>query len=336
MARRDIVVIGASAGGIAPLKNIVRGLPKDFSASVFIVWHSSPDITSVLPKILDRETHLSVQEAIDKEPIVPGRIYIAKPDYHLLLEKETVRVTKGPKENRFRPAVDPLFRSAAQSFGPRVIGIVLSGRLNDGTAGLWTIKNRGGTAIAQDPMDAEVSSMPMSAIRDLDIDHILASAEMPELLDRLTSQEIPAEAQVNMKDDKKTTIEVGIALGRNAFESGVLELGEPSSLTCPECRGAFVRLMDDNIIRFRCHTGHAYSLDTLLAAVSEEIEDSFWNTVRTVEENIMLLNLTSDDLEKKGQIDAARRYKERADKARRYSERIRQMLLEHVELKAGG
>src|SRR3954462_11323909 len=160
MAKRNIIVMGGSAGSFAAFKTIAAGLPADLDASIFIVWHMAPDLRGILPEILNRSGKMKAVEARDRQPIEPGRIYVACPDHHLLIEGDTVRLTRGPKENRFRPAIDPLFRSAAFSFRQRVIGVMLSGSLDDGTSGLWTIKHFGGLAVVQDPVDAEVPSMP--------------------------------------------------------------------------------------------------------------------------------------------------------------------------------
>src|SRR5262249_12115326 len=160
MAKRNIVVMGGSTGSFEVFKTVAAGLPRDLDASIFIVWHMSPEVRGILPEILDRLGPLEAREPEDHEHIESGRIYVARPDHHLLIDDGPVRVTRGPKENRFRPAIDPLFRSAAYTYGRRVIGIITSGALDDGTSGLWTIKQRGGIAIAQDPGDAEISSMP--------------------------------------------------------------------------------------------------------------------------------------------------------------------------------
>lgn len=190
MEKTNIIVIGASAGGFDALKRLVAGLPSDLDAAIFIVWHMAPTAFGILPKVLNKENTLFATQAIDYEPIKRNHIYVAPPDRHLLIEKGYVRVTNGPKENRFRPAVDPLFRSAAYAYGPQVIGIILSGALDDGTAGLWAIKERGGLAIVQDPKDAEVPSMPQNAISSVEVDYQVPISEMGSLLTKLCERQI--------------------------------------------------------------------------------------------------------------------------------------------------
>src|SRR5438477_8843312 len=209
MATKDIVVVGASAGGMHALEKLVAGLPRDLPAAVFVVWHLSPGVRSVLPKVLARAGPLPAEHARDGDAIRPGRIYIAPNDHHLLLERGYVRVTKGPKENRFRPAVDPLFRSAAYIYSTRAVGVVLSGALDDGTAGLWAIKLRGGTAIVQDPVDAMQRSMPINALDNVEVDYKVPVAEMGSLLARLAQEEaapgtlLPAEEREKMEAEVK-------------------------------------------------------------------------------------------------------------------------------------
>lgn len=188
MELRNIIVMGASAGGIEALKIIVGHLPADLNAAIFIVWHMAPESNGILPTILNHLNTLPALQAIDGEPIEAGRIYVAPPDRHLLLEKNRVRVTAGPKENRFRPAIDPLFRSAAFAHGPRVIGVVLSGALDDGTTGLWTIKQWGGVAIVQDPVDAIVSSMPENALKAVQVDYTVPAEAIASLLVQLAGE----------------------------------------------------------------------------------------------------------------------------------------------------
>lgn len=191
MLRHDIIVIGGSAGAIAALIQLVQGFPGDLPAAVFIVVHTSPKFPSLLPQILQRSGSLPAIHPEDGAPIELGRIYVAPPDHHLLVKRDYIRVVFGPKENRFRPAIDPLFRTAAQAYGERVVGIVLSGLLHDGTAGLIEIKERGGMAIVQDPREAAVPCMPQSAIKHVAVDHILSSADMAHVLFELSHEPVP-------------------------------------------------------------------------------------------------------------------------------------------------
>src|SRR4051794_38133876 len=238
MANRDIVVVGASAGGMDALQKMVAVLPKDLPAAVFVVWHLSPGIRSVLPEVLSRTGPLPAAHPTDGDPIEPGRIYIAPPDHHMLLERDYIRVTKGPKENRFRPAVDPLFRSAAYVFGARTVGVVLSGALDDGTAGLWAIKLRGGTAVVQDPADAMHRSMPLNALDNVEVDYKLPVADIGPLLGRLAREPAAPEPLIAVKERDKMEAEVKIARESDPrLEDVFLKHGELSPFTCPECHG---------------------------------------------------------------------------------------------------
>src|ERR1051325_2332378 len=273
MASKDIVVIGASAGGMGALEKLVAGLPADLPAAVFVAWHLSPGVRTLLPSVLSRAGPLPAGQPSDGDPIKPGRIYVGPNDHHLLLERGYVRVTKGPKENRFRPAVDPLFRSAAYIYSPRVIGVVLSGALDDGTAGLWAIKLRGGTAIVQDPEDAMHRSMPLSALDNVEVDYKLPVADIGPLLGRLTRAEAAAEPLIAAAERDKMESEVKIARESDPrLEDVFLKHGQLSPFPCPECHGVLSMIRDGNIVRFRCHTGHGLSSGTLLESASEQVE----------------------------------------------------------------
>lgn len=332
MEKRNIIVIGASAGGFEAIKQLTAALPADFEAAIFIVWHMSPDITGILPQVINRQKKLLATNAMDNEPIVNNRIYVAPPDRHLLLEHGIIRVTRGPKENRFRPAVDPLFRSAAYIYGARVIGIVLSGALDDGTAGLWTIKNRGGIAMVQEPADAEVPSMPENALAAVAVDYRVPVAEMAPLLVKLTAETIEEVKEINMEEQKKTAIEVRIATQDQALEQGVLDLGKLSPYACPECHGVLSAIKDGELIRYRCHTGHAYSADSLLTTITEKIEDTLWSAIRGVEESIILLNNLGDHYAEKNQPKLAAMYFKKAKEAENRAEIVRQTVFSHEQL----
>ncbi len=335
-SQSPIIVIGASAGGFEALKTLIGGLSPDFATPIFIVWHVSADSPGVLPEVLNRYRNGSAAHARDHEPIEEGRIYIAPPDKHLLVENSHVRVSRGPKENRFRPAVDPLFRSAAYHYGPDAIGIVLSGVLDDGTSGLWTIKHRGGKAIVQHPYDAEVRSMPESAIRDVQVDHIVPVAEMPELLERLTSELKSRPKGIEMEfseyEQKKTETELDIASEANALDKGVLELGELSPYTCPECHGVLSTIFDGNLRRFRCHTGHAFSPDSLLANLTENIENSLWSALRGIDESIIMLNHMGDHFAEANDVKLAALFFQKANESARRGNLIREALSAHEQL----
>jgi len=319
--------MGGSIGSFSAFKTIVAGLPEDLDASIFIVWHMSPDIRSILPDVLNRSGKVRAVEARNGERIETNRIYVAKPDHHLVIDGNLVRTTRGPKENRFRPALDPLFRSAAFSYRQRVIGVVLSGALDDGTSGLWTVKHFGGIAVVQDPHDAEAPSMPENAMREVAVDHVVRVDQMAKLLVRLSSGTVET-PEVVMEDEKRIETEVGIAKEENAFDSGIMELGELSPYTCPDCHGTLTKLRDGKRLRFRCHTGHAFSADTLLEALTENIETSTWNAVRGIEEGIMLLDHMGRHLSEEKRSDLALLYFQKAREARERASVMRATLMQ--------
>ena len=282
---RDVIVVGASAGGIRALKGVIAGVPRDLRGAVLAVVHIPPHTNSVLPMILNGAGTLPAKFAEDGEPLDQGKVYVAPPDRHLLVERGRLRLTRGPRENRVRPCVDTLFRSAAVDLGPRVVGVVLSGTLDDGTAGLWAIKDRGGVAVVQRPEEAEYRDMPASALAHVEVDHVLPVADIGPTLAALTRQKSAAAAPV----PAAMAAEAEIELGGNALENGVLRLGRPSPNSCPECHGSLVEIREGPIVRYRCHTGHAYSLRTLLADTETDIEKALWNAVRAIEERLFLL-----------------------------------------------
>ncbi len=231
MAKKDIVVVGASAGGMAALEQLVAGLPRGLPASLFVVWHLAPGVKSVLPTILTRAGPLPACNPKDGDPIEPGRIYVGPNDHHMLLENGYIRVARGPKENRFRPGIDPLFRSAAYIYGPRAIGVVLSGALDDGTAGLWAIKLRGGTAVVQDPAEAVHRSMPLSALDNVEVDYKLPVAQIGPLLERLVREPAGRVPLLPAREREKMEAEVKIAREVDSRVEDILQYGSPRSAT---------------------------------------------------------------------------------------------------------
>lgn len=282
-----LVVIGTSAGGVEALRTLASQLPGDFTAPICVVIHIPPDAPGLLPSILANAGPLPAAHASTGVKMQPGRFYIAPPDHHLVVEDGLLQLTKGPRENRFRPAVDPLFRSAAEAYGPRAIGVVLTGRLDDGTAGLKAIKRLGGTTVIQDPRDAVFPSMPLNAARQVAIDHCVPLDDMGRLLTELARTPLPEAARPQVPPALE--VELNIAKERNPLEAGILQLGKPSAISCPECHGVLLEVDDNGMVRYRCHTGHAFSAETLLAAIGEGIEESLWTTVRALEEAQILL-----------------------------------------------
>lgn len=323
MNKRDIIVVGASAGGVEALLHLVKSLPDNFDASIFIVLHLAPYAPSKLPEILSKAGRLKAVHPEDGEEITPGQIYLAPPDHHLILAKDNrIAVKRGPKENRFRPSIDALFRSAALIYGSRVIGIILSGLLDDGTSGMWNIKRCGGVAIVQDPEEALFPSMPENVLQYVEVDHIIQLDKMGELLPELINQEAPKEPELTLEQMKLLQMEVVIASSDNAFEIGILNRGELTTLTCPECNGALVSFKEGELIRFRCHTGHAYSSSTLLASVSSGVEEKLWEAIKGMEETTMLLHQIADHYKKAGYTAAFKQFQEKADEVARRARAI--------------
>lgn len=328
MGGHDIVVVGASAGGMEALQALVRGFPPDLPAALFIVWHMPAHSLGVLPQVLERAGPLPAAHVSDGEPIVPGRIYVAPPDRHLMLEPGRMRLTHGPKENHFRPAVDPLFRSAAVAYGARVIGVVLSGLLDDGTAGLWAIKDRGGLAVVQEPDDALFPSMPRSALEHVEVDYRRPAADLGSLLATLAQQPVDDRGGPPVSDE--LNIENRIAMEDNALEGGVTALGTPSLYTCPECHGVLLQMRTPPPLRFRCHTGHAFTADALAAHVAEIVEENLWSTLRAMEEQLLLLRQMAEQLLQSGNLVVAERLLSQASTIQQQTQTVRQLALGHA------
>ncbi|HEX5998775.1 MAG TPA: chemotaxis protein CheB [Hyphomicrobiaceae bacterium] len=285
------MAIGASAGGVEALQTIARGLPRDLDAAVAIVLHISPSGPGHLPSILARAGALPAEHARHNQPIRRGRIYVAPPDCHMLLHKSGfIRLSQGAKENGVRPAADPLFRSAAVSCGSRAIGVVLTGALDDGTAGLAAIKGCGGIAVVQDPASARMSSMPESALRHVLVDHCIPLHEMAPCIVQLVAKDPPKSERGYGAMRANLDEELRLLDG----EGDVTRLGEPSLFTCPECQGMLIRVRDPDVLRFRCHTGHAFSAASLQAAQREAKDKSLWSALRAVQENAMLIRKIAD------------------------------------------
>lgn len=324
-ARSDIVVIGASAGGIEALSAIVGGLPADLPASIFVALHLPSSGSSRLAEILDRQGPLPCRAAVDGEPLRAGTIVVALPDRHLTLSTDAVRVTHGPRVNGHRPSVDLLFHSAARSFGSRVVGVVLSGTLSDGTLGLNAIKRRSGIAVVQ--ADAVHQGMPTSAIANVDVDHVLPAHEIAAALTMIVCAGEEATVDEQPREQvADTELEQGFDLDGRTDPPGA-----PSVYRCPECGGPLWHLEDGMLDGYACHVGHVYSADSLVDALSEDVERALWTAVRTLEEKADLTHRLAERLSPDMHRRSKARFHEQAEEAATQADLLRRVLVRSPE-----
>jgi two-component system chemotaxis response regulator CheB len=323
--QRDLVVIGASAGGVDALQEVVAGLPPEFPAAVLVVLHVSSDGTSVLPQILSRSGPLPAAFANDNDDLRRGQIYVARADQHLLVHGSRVQLTRGPRENGHRPAIDPLFRSAARAARERCIGVVLSGLLDDGAAGLRFIKQYGGATVIQDPEEAHFPSMPRAALAQLAPDRIATAAQIAPALCELIEQPPPGTAHA--EPGPPDADEYGhdrVEIGDPANVAALLT-GTPSGLTCPECGGALWEQEEaGGTLRYACHVGHAYSAGSLTEEQGRSLEMTLWSAVRALRERAD----THRRLALRTQTSRSDAYEDRAMEAEAQAKELRDMLNE--------
>ena len=329
---RDIVVIGTSTGGVAALMTLVKALPADFPAPIFVVMHVPADSPSLLPQLLSSVSALPARHPQNGEVVEAGVIYVARPDHHLLLEDNRVLVTRGPKENRVRPSIDALFRSAAYTYGPRVIGVVLTGYLDDGTSGLWSVQRMGGLAVVQEPRDAEQPSMPTNALEFVAADYVVPLAQVGTLLVRLTQERAPAKTRLPAAELDLLKIELTIAKQGGGFELGIIDKGQLTPFTCPDCHGALTQLIEGKLIRYRCHTGHAYTISALLSEVTESVESMLYQSMRGLEETKMLLHNLGLHFVETLQTEVAALFFSKADQTGRQARVVHESILKHESL----
>jgi two-component system, chemotaxis family, protein-glutamate methylesterase/glutaminase len=323
MPDHGIVVVGASAGGVEALADLATSLPDDLPAAVFVVLHLPATGTSALPEILRRHGPLPAAHVRDGEPIQSGRVYVAPPNHHVVLRTGHVHLSRGPRENGHRPAIDPLFRSAAREYGIRVIGVVLSGTLDDGTAGLLAIKSRGGVAVVQDPEDALYTGMPGNALEHVQVDHVASAASMGKLLASLIAnlaEPPPAPALSDMQVEVEME---GFSL--EAFEG--THPGRPSGFSCPDCNGVLWQIQDGGLERYRCRVGHAWSPESLLTQQSEALEAALWVALRSLEERAALARRLAEPARRRGYSITAPRFEEQAAEAQQAARLVRDLLL---------
>lgn len=324
----DIVVIGTSAGGLKALSSVLSVLPANLDAAIFVVQHLAADKKSYLPQLLGDITDLPVSSPVDNERFLKGHVYVAAPDYQLLLHDDRVRAIRGPQENRFRPSIDALFRSAARSHGSRVIGMVLTGYLDDGTVGLQTVKKRGGITVVQDPEEAEYPSMPRTALRYVEIDHTVPIAEAGALLIRLVAQ--PPAPQDQFPMTPAIEIESKIAkqlMKTKEFLEHVEEIGQRTTYTCPDCNGAIWQIGDEEPLKLRCHVGHSFTGEVFSAEQSRNVETALWSAIRIMEEKVTFTRQLAERKRKQNLREEAAAYEKAANDLDDEVTRVRDLIV---------
>lgn len=320
-----IVVVGASAGGLNSVIELSAQLKEDMDIAMFVVLHLSPQSAAdILIERIQRNTLFNCEVAEHDKTIKSGHIYLAPSDNHLLLKKGKIKLGFGPPENRWRPSIDVLFRSAAAAYDGSVIGIILSGLLHDGTSGMIAIKRCGGTSIVQDPDQAEYPDMPQSILDNADVDYCLKLEQMGAILAE-KCLEAPSHSHTIPKD---VLAEAQIAEKAASGISNVEELGERSELSCPDCGGGLWRMVQDDIARYRCYTGHVYNSDELLIKQTENLENTLWVALRMMEERKVLLKKMAEEEERKGWLRSATHRREREKELQSHVERLKQLLFD--------
>jgi two-component system, chemotaxis family, protein-glutamate methylesterase/glutaminase len=322
MARRDVVVVGASAGGVEALRELVAGLPADFPAAVLVVLHVPATGTSALPRILDRAGPLPARHAREGDRLRHGQILVAAPDQHLIVYDGAVTLSRGPRENGHRPAVDVLFRSAAAALGPRVVAVVLSGALDDGAAGMVAVKMRGGVGICQDPDEALHESMPTAAMQAAPVDEVVPAAKIPAVLGRLVLEHVPDEhtapTHLMRLEARMADFDLDAIDGDRA--------GPASDYTCPDCHGPLYEIVEGDFLRFRCRVGHAWSAASLVAQQSATLQGALWMALRSLEEKVTLTRRLGEQAENQGRPLSSRAFAAEADEVLRAAGTLRRLI----------
>ncbi|WP_181161131.1 chemotaxis protein CheB [Labrys okinawensis] len=321
MDRRDIIAIGGSFGAVSAVQRLCHDLPADLGAAVFIVIHVGPSGTNQLASIFNERSSLSVTTAAEGELVRKGHVYVAPADRHLLVIDGRIRLGYGPRENMARPAIDPLFRSAAVGFGSRMIAVVLTGLLNDGAAGLADVKRCGGTTVVQNPADAEAPDMPMSALRASDVDYRSSLSDLAALLVKLSREQ----AGPRMEIPSEIRTEVEIALGNSASSDVVAGIADPVPLSCPACGGVLSQVRRGPL-RFRCQVGHAYTADILADQQEDAVDEALRVALRIMEERAIVTQKLAEEARMAGRTAAAASYGDRLRESRGYADTLRRAI----------
>lgn len=309
-------------GGVEALSELAHQLPADLPAAVLVVQHTSSESPGLLGEILNQRGALPAVTAEDRMPVEHGRIYVAPPDRHLLLTENGLRVVYGPRENRARPAIDPLFRTAAVHYRSRVIGVVLTGLLSDGAAGLLAVHRCGGTAVVRSPDDAAYPDMPRRALGAVPTARQVPISDLGSVLERLVAEEAPVPPPV----PQALRIEARLTERAMANANWGEVPSRPTDFTCPECSGAIHEIEDAPLLRYRCRVGHAYSVDDFVAAKGRGVEDALWLALQTLQEQAQMLETLAREDRHRGWARNAARYEERAREMRDSAERLRDLV----------
>ena len=327
MDNRDIIVIGGSSGSAAPLKQILSRLPADLPAAVFVVVHIPAQGVGILSTLASAAGPLPVVQAESGMIIRNGQVYLAAPDHHLLVFESHIMLGRGPRENMVRPAIDPLFRSAALQYGPRVIGVVLSGLLSDGAAGLNAVKRCGGVTLVQDPSDAIADEMPLRALETTTVDLCVPAARLGDVLSDLAREAAGAALPV----PPEIRLEVEIAAGDRIGSDKLTGIAEPAPLTCPSCGGVLSMVKMSHPLRFRCQVGHAYTADALAREQESRVDEAMRVALRIIEERAELVHRMAENGRLSGRVAVAQMYDVRAAEYREYADMIRRVMLQSLD-----
>lgn len=321
---KAVIVIGSSAGGVEAVSQLLTRLPSDLDAAVLIVQQIPGHSPNELAAMLNKRSNLPVAIAVHGEKILPSRVYLAPPNEHLIVKRDSICLGNGPKENRSRPAVDVLFRTAAHNYGSRVVGVVLSGVLNDGTAGLMAIQTHGGKTIVQDPDEAVFDGMPRSAIALTKVDHVLKAAEIGTSLGPVIAAVLGDKGGADTMPEYRDQADIG-EVGGPGIET--MATYPPSALTCPACGGAVWQMQEQSLTLFKCHTGHSYTAELMLEEQSESVDEAAWVLLRAIAESIFLRKKLAEWARNTGRAEEAEFHEQQAKEAERQSEAFRDLIL---------
>ena len=327
LANFDVVVIGASAGGVGSLQRLVEHIPAEFPSAILVALHLPDGIRSMLPEILSRAGNLPASHAFNGEAIRAGHIYVAPSGFHLTVQRGRMIVMRGAREHGHRPAIDPLFRSAAIAYGKHVIGVILSGLLDDGTAGLRDIKRAGGVAIVQDPRDTEWPSMPQSALNHVPVDYSVPATQIGTLLQQLVTDARKSGGAMSNEDENLASKELREL---TTHQDERQHPGEPSPYSCPECGGVLWELKDGELLRFRCRVGHAYTNETLTSEQALVVEHALWSALRALEEQAAVRRRMAERARRNGRTTSAERFQGRARELEEQAQQVRNLVLAGV------